>query len=146
MTGDGAGRRRYVATNAPAIATLRQKRRHRFERMVARAINELPDTFRQAIANLEIVIVNRPSVADRAEMGLHRGEALLGLYRGTPLTRRDQGYNLTLPDTITLFQRSIEARCRDEAELVEQVRATLLHELAHHFGIDDERLDQLGVD
>lgn len=146
MTGDGASRRRYVATNASAIATLRDKRRHRFEQLVARTIDELPDTFRNAIANLEIVIVSRPSVANRAEMGLRQGDTLLGLYRGTPLTRRDGGYNLTLPDTITLFQRSIEARCRDEAELVEQVRATLLHELAHHFGIDDERLDQLGVD
>ncbi len=146
MTGDGPSRRRYVATDAPAIVTLREKRRRQFERLVARAIDELPHRFRNAIANLEIVIVSRPSLADRAKMGLGRGETLLGLYRGTPLTRRDGGYNLTLPDTITLFQRPIEAICRDEAELVDQVRQTLLHELAHHFGIDDERLDQLGVD
>ena len=146
MTDNGNGRRRYVTTDASAISTLRDKRRRRFERLVTRAIAELPDTFRNAITNLEIIIVNRPSAEDRVEMGLHRGETLLGLYRGTPLTHRDQGYNLTLPDTITLFQRPIEAISRDDVELVDQVRHTLLHELAHHFGIDDERLDELGVD
>ncbi|HYZ97577.1 MAG TPA: metallopeptidase family protein, partial [Acidimicrobiales bacterium] len=71
----------------------------------------------------------------------------LGLYEGVPLTKRGEWYGtgaLTLPDRVTIFRRPICARCRTEREVIEQVRITVVHEIAHHFGIDDARLDALG--
>ena len=73
-----------------------------------------------------------------------RGEYLLGLYEGIPLTER-YDYNLVLPDKITLFQGAIEAICSSDEEVVEEIRDTVVHEVAHHFGIDDQRLQQMGV-
>ena len=70
---------------------------------------------------------------------------LLGLYQGIPLTRRDRGYEgMVLPDRITIFRRPIVDRCQSEAEVVHQVRVTVIHEVGHHFGIDDARLHELG--
>jgi hypothetical protein len=72
------------------------------------------------------------------------GELLLGLYQGVPLTERGAGYFGVLPDRIVLFRRPIEARARSDADLAELVREVVLHEVAHYFGIDDDRLDELG--
>jgi predicted Zn-dependent protease with MMP-like domain len=74
----------------------------------------------------------------------HPSRNLLGLYEGIPLTAREQYGGLAMPDRITVFRRPILARCRSEEEVVEQVRVTVVHEVAHHFGIDDHRLDELG--
>lgn len=152
MTGEGAPgpqRRRYtpIATGAPGdrLADLQRERRRRFRDMVARAIDELPPRFREAIDNVDIVIAGRPSRAGLRRAGLRAGDTLLGLYQGTPLTQRGEGYHLVLPDKITLYRQSIEAACRSDDELVAEVRKTLLHELAHYFGIDDPRLTELGM-
>ena len=78
-----------------------------------------------------------------AQAGVRRGHTLLGLYQGVPLTRRGSHYGLVPPDVITIFQRPIESVCGDEREVVTEVRRIVQHEIAHHFGIGDARLQQL---
>jgi predicted Zn-dependent protease with MMP-like domain len=73
-------------------------------------------------------------------------DLLLGLYEGVPLTGRTTGYNMVLPDKITLFQKSIEKICRNDSEVSLQIQKTLKHEIAHHFGISDERLEEFEGD
>lgn len=104
-----------------------------FERLVRHAIEALPAHFRSRLDNVEIVIEESPG-SDR----------LLGHYHGVPLTDRDGGYSGVLPDKITIYRQPLERRARSPEELAEQVRITVWHEIAHHFGISDERLRELG--
>ena len=104
-----------------------------FERLVGDAIDSLPAELGTAMENVA-VFVDHHAPAGR----------LLGLYEGVPLTKRGTSYSASLPDRITIFRNSICAICRTEAEVVERVRRTVIHEIAHHFGIDDDRLDELG--
>ena len=105
-----------------------------FEAHVARALEELPDDLRQAMSNVEIVVEEEPPPGSR----------LLGLYQGVPLTRRGSGYAAVPPDKITIFKGPIERLSRgDEERLRAQIRRVVLHEIAHHFGISDERLIEL---
>ena len=109
-------------------------RRARFARLVMRAVAELPDRYRHRMRNVEIVIEDEPDP--------ERGEDLLGLYEGVPLTeRRDEPY---LPDRISIFRKNIEAMSASPKVQAKIVRDTVIHEIAHHFGISDERLDELG--
>jgi predicted Zn-dependent protease with MMP-like domain len=121
-----------------------QVSRLRFERLVRRAVEGLPPDFRERLDNLDIVVERRPSQRRLRQGGVAPGFTLLGLYQGIPQTHRGLGYSYALPDRIIIFQEPIEARCQTEDELVEQVRATVVHEIAHHFGIDDARLTELG--
>ncbi|HLT70552.1 MAG TPA: metallopeptidase family protein [Acidimicrobiales bacterium] len=108
----------------------------RFEELVADALDSIPEALARRMDNVAVVV----------EDGHPDGE-LLGRYEGVPLTERDAWYGtggLTLPDRITIFRRPICAVCATEDEVVEQVRITVVHEVAHHFGIDDERLHELG--
>ncbi|HYV18572.1 MAG TPA: metallopeptidase family protein [Verrucomicrobiae bacterium] len=116
--------------------------RERFEQLVAEAIDSLPDDFRQKMNNVAVVVEDLPS--PREERRFARGRLLLGLYQGQPLTRRSSSYAMAFPDKITIYQANIEAICRTEDEIRRQVRKTVLHEIAHHFGIDDHRLRDLG--
>jgi predicted Zn-dependent protease with MMP-like domain len=116
--------------------------RDRFERLVAEAIDSLPDDFRDRMDNVAVVVEDYPSPRDERRAG--RGRILLGLYQGYPLTRRDSRYGMAFPDKITIYQANIEAICRSDDEIRDQVRRTVLHEIAHHFGIDDHRLRDLG--
>jgi predicted Zn-dependent protease with MMP-like domain len=118
--------------------------RPRFESLVRRAIRGLPVEFRERLNNLDVVVEKRPSSKRLAQGGLGRNYTLLGLYVGVPQTHRTSGYTYALPDRIIIFQEPIERRCDSEDALVDQVRATVVHEIAHHFGIDDERLTELG--
>jgi predicted Zn-dependent protease with MMP-like domain len=120
--------------------------RARFERLVLRAVAGLPPAFRERLDNVDVIVERRPSAAHLRSGGVPAGDTLLGLYVGTPLPVRSGAYNMTLPDRIVIFQEPIEAVCANTRELVAQVRQTVIHELAHHFGIDDTRLDELGVD
>lgn len=117
--------------------------RERFQELVTGAIGSLPPEFRDKLENIEVVIEDWPSQSQLVEAGLRRGEDLLGLYEGVPHTMRDRRYGLVPPDKITIFQRPIEARCRDDAEITEEVKRVVLHEIAHHFGIGDARLRQI---
>ncbi len=115
-----------------------------FEQMVEAAIESLPDEFATALDELSIQIVKRPTQRQLESVHVNRGNLLLGLYQGRPRTVRsvqDAGY---LPDTIFLFKEHIEAACRDESELAEQVRKTVLHEVGHHFGLNEDDLTRLG--
>jgi len=117
-----------------------------FESLVAEAVDSLPLFFQEKMRNIEILIERWPSEADLDRAEVAPGHTLLGLYRGIPLTERTQGYNLVLPDTVTLFQGPIEEAAGGHVERVRQiVRHTVIHEIAHHFGISDARLRQLGA-
>jgi len=116
--------------------------RTRFEQLVAEAIDSLPDDFKSKMNNVAVLVEDYPSPRD--ERRLARGRLLLGLYQGQPLTSRDSRYGMAFPDKITIYQGSIESICRTESEIRDQVRKTVLHEIAHHFGIDDSRLHELG--
>ncbi|MFH1647852.1 MAG: metallopeptidase family protein [Chloroflexota bacterium] len=116
----------------------------KFERLVARAIESLPEEFLERLENVDVVVADRPTRAQLGVLGGKRGETLLGLYEGVPLTERTYNYGLVAPDKITIFQEPIEDMCRSDAEIIEEVRKVVQHEIAHHFGISDDRLRQLG--
>ncbi len=116
--------------------------RDRFRRLVQRALRELPPAARRQLHNVEVTIEREPTGEDlEAAEGVG---TLFGLYVGTPLTERAD-YHLTVPDRIVIFQRPLE-RAFHPRDIPEQVRITVLHEIAHHFGIDDERLHELGYE
>lgn len=119
--------------------------RSRFEELVIEAIDGLPDDILAMLDNVEIVVADAPTAHQLDEAGdFDDGEMLLGLYEGIPLTDRTGGYGLVLPDKITLFQGALESVCPDDETLRNEVRVTVIHELAHHFGISDRRLSELG--
>jgi predicted Zn-dependent protease with MMP-like domain len=103
----------------------------RFEELVADALDGLPDWVAERLDNVEILIEEIPSSGDRR---------LLGVYEGIPLTKRGLDYAGVVPDRITLFRRNIEAQARTEEGLKRVIRHTVVHEIAHFFGISDERL------
>jgi predicted Zn-dependent protease with MMP-like domain len=116
-----------------------------FEQLVIRAIESLPDEFRDRLDNIDIAIADRPTPEQLKPLEKKRGETLLGLYEGVPLTHRHSGYGMVTPDRITIFQKAIEAVCRNDGQIITEVRRVVLHEIAHHFGIDDDRLKELGM-
>jgi predicted Zn-dependent protease with MMP-like domain len=105
----------------------------RFEEMVAAALDGLPEGLGRLMQNVAVTVEHDPGPP-----------GLLGLYQGIPLTSRTSQYAGVLPDRITIYRQAICAICRTETEVAEQVRRTVLHEVAHHFGIDDDRLRELG--
>jgi predicted Zn-dependent protease with MMP-like domain len=105
----------------------------RFEEMVAEALDGLPPELGRLMRNVAVTVEHNPGPP-----------GLLGLYQGVPLTSRTSQYAGVLPDRITIYRQAICAICRTEAEVADQVRRTVIHEIAHHFGIDDDRLRQLG--
>ena len=110
-----------------------------FMRLVEEAIESLPEQFRKRLVNVEFVVDECPTGEEIPGEGL-----LLGLYQGIPLPARGADYTGVLPDRIVLYRRPIEARARNDAELAELVREVVIHEVAHYFGIDDDRLEELG--
>lgn len=116
-----------------------------FRRLVREAVAQLPPALLARVHNVEIVVETRPSAMDRKAAGIGPRSVLLGLYHGIPLTERGEGYNLVLPDKISIYQESIEMFCTTDDEIRAEVRKTVLHELGHYFGIDDERLHELGM-
>ena len=120
-------------------------RRHdRFERLVERALAGIPSPFRESLREVAIVIEDEPSDDQLREDALG-DEGLYGLYEGTPRTEWAAD-SVAAPNKITLFRLALEDDFPDPDELSEEVRQTVIHELAHHLGIDDDRLDELGVD
>jgi predicted Zn-dependent protease with MMP-like domain len=115
-----------------------------FEQLVARAIESLPEEIRERLENIDVVVDEVPTREQLRSSGLSRNETLLGLYEGVPLTNRTHGYGFVMPDKITIFQRPIEASCRNEAQITSKIQQVVRHEIAHHFGIDDDRLEELG--
>jgi predicted Zn-dependent protease with MMP-like domain len=105
----------------------------RFEEMVVTALDGLPEGLGRLMSNVAVTVEHGPGP---------RG--LLGLYEGIPLTSRTTAYAGVLPDHITIYRRAICAICQSEDEVADQVRRTVVHEVAHHFGIEDDRLSELG--
>lgn len=105
----------------------------RFEEMVVTALDDLPEELGQLMSNVAVTVEHGPGPP-----------GLLGLYEGIPLTSRTSQYAGVLPDRITIYRRAICASCRTEQEVADEVRRTVIHEIAHHFGIDDDRLSELG--
>ncbi len=105
----------------------------RFEELVVDALDGIPSELGRIMDNVVVVVDDRS-----------RQAGLLGRYEGLPLTARGIHYSGHMPDRITIFREAICAICADEAEVIEQVRITVVHEVAHHFGIDDRRLHELG--
>ncbi|MCC6961484.1 MAG: metallopeptidase family protein [Dehalococcoidia bacterium] len=119
--------------------------RSEFRRLVREAVALLPPELVRNVHNVEIVIERRPTARDRKLAGIGPGRLLLGLYHGIPITKRGEYYNLVAPDKISIYQEHIEAICENDDEVREQVRKTVLHEIGHYFGIDDDRLHELGM-
>jgi predicted Zn-dependent protease with MMP-like domain len=117
--------------------------RESFERLVAKAVDDLPEEFLERLENVDVVVEDYPTPDQLLKLGMERGETLLGLYEGVPRTRRGGHYGLVPPDKITIFQRSIEAKCRYGGNISAEVQRVVKHEIAHHFGISDARLHQL---
>ena len=118
-----------------------------FERLAAEALDGLPEELRVHMENVDVVIHEWPNDVDLADAGMDKDERgdLLGLYTGVPLTERNTGYAGYLPDRITLFQGPIQRVAGSDPEAIrDEVRATVVHELAHYFGISEERIEELG--
>lgn len=107
----------------------------RFEALVVEALEQIPEALQDLMVNVALFIEDEPPAEE---------PHLLGLYDGIPLTERGDNYAGALPDRIMIFRKPILAICDDEADVIREVRITVVHEIAHHFGIDDDRLDQLG--
>ena len=111
--------------------------RERFEELVAEALDQVPAELSALIDNCVVLVEDEPPADD---------PDLLGLYDGTPLTERDSTYAGVLPDRITIFRNPTLEMCDTEDDVVDEVNVTVVHEIAHHFGIDDDRLHELGYD
>lgn len=109
--------------------------RERFEELVAEALDTVPVELAALIDNV-VVLVEDDAPEDDPD--------LLGLYDGTPLTERGEWYTMVAPDRIFIYRNPTLEMCHDEAEVVREVGITVVHEIAHHFGIDDDRLHELG--
>ncbi|HMQ51917.1 MAG TPA: metallopeptidase family protein [Anaerolineae bacterium] len=117
----------------------------KFEALVVQAMEELPAFFKDRLHNIEVLIADWPTEDELEEAGLESDELLLGLYQGIPLTERNGDYGMVLPDTITLYRECIAQVCNTPEEIVGEVQQTVKHEIAHYFGISDERLEELGA-
>jgi predicted Zn-dependent protease with MMP-like domain len=115
-----------------------------FERLVDRALAAIPPPYSDALREVAILIEDEPSPEQLAENGLAPDDGLYGLYEGVPRTEYAADSSAS-PNRITLFRLPLEDDFPDAGELEEEVRMTVLHELAHHLGIDDDRLDELGA-
>ena len=117
--------------------------RRQFEALVDRALRRLPRTFKDKLANIAVVVEAWADDETLAELGIEPPDTLYGLYRGVDLTHRDSSYGNVLPDTVTIYQGPIEEDCADEEEMAELVRDTVIHEVGHYFGLDDETMERI---
>jgi predicted Zn-dependent protease with MMP-like domain len=119
--------------------------RQQFETLVEEALYSLPDTIQGWLDNVAVVISEWPTPEQLTQAGLKHGGLLFGLYVGVPKTQRGFTYGEIVPDKILIFQGPIERVCRTPAEVRAQVRRTVLHEIGHHFGMDEDQLWEAGV-
>jgi predicted Zn-dependent protease with MMP-like domain len=110
-----------------------------FEYYIARALESIPREFVRHLDNVEIMWEDNPP---RDMLGKLGAQTLLGLYEGIPLAERTGGYSLVLPDRITIYRKPIESIARDETDIVEQIRRTVIHEVGHHFGLSEEEIKE----
>jgi predicted Zn-dependent protease with MMP-like domain len=115
--------------------------RREFEQVVKEALDSLPAALRAKIDNVEVGIRESP---DRQQVAEH-GSGLYGLYEGVPLNERSSDFAGAMPDRITIFKRSIERDFPDRGDMIQCIRDTVIHEVGHFFGLDDDDLDRLGI-
>jgi predicted Zn-dependent protease with MMP-like domain len=118
-------------------------KRDRFERLVTDALATIPRRFRKAMTNLAVVVEDEPSDEILEEMDVGPADTLLGLYQGTPLTERSWDHGNTLPDRILLFQGPLEREAEDEDDLIVAIGETLIHEIGHYFGLNEEEIEEI---
>jgi predicted Zn-dependent protease with MMP-like domain len=119
--------------------------RHRFEALVATALRSVPEEFAPYLENVVVVIEERPSADVLRSVGLDPVEdTLFGLYQGTALPERGHDFGNHPPDRITIFRRPILEACRGEREVRREIETTIVHEIAHHFGLDEDHIRRLG--
>lgn len=114
-----------------------------FDILISRAMDELPQRYIKGLDNVAIVYADEPTPEQTQRMKLDHHHLLLGLYEGIPLTHRGSGWSGMLPDKITLFKKPILAVTSDDASLFEQIKRTLWHEIAHYYGLDHARINEL---
>ncbi|PKO22690.1 MAG: hypothetical protein CVU38_08015 [Chloroflexi bacterium HGW-Chloroflexi-1] len=119
--------------------------RDTFENLVAEAIENLPEAFLEMLDNVAILVEDWPDRETLRVAGIRSPYQLLGFYHGVPQTARTTYYGLVPPDRISIYRRSIEQQCRTPAEMRELVGRVVRHEIAHHFGISDDRLHEIGA-
>lgn len=110
---------------------------------MSEALESLPPRFAESLSNIDLEVRDWPAPEELRAARVPAGRLLLGLYRGTPHTRRSHWYNMALPDRIFIYQRPIERVCRSDDEVRDRVRRTVLHEIAHHFGWGDPELAEM---
>lgn len=113
-------------------------KRENFERLVALALDQLPDEFAERLDNVAVVVEEEPDAADLEALGLDpEQDELFGLYQGTPLLERDSYYS-GIPDRIVIYMGPILRACTSQKAIVREVRNTVVHEIGHHFGLEEE--------
>lgn len=123
----------------------RRARRQRFHSLVQHVVSSLPIDTQQYLDNVAIVVADEPSSEQLQESDLGDGDEMFGLYTGVPRSERGSGYSMVLPDQITIFMGPLERAFTRRGDLEEQIRITVLHELGHHLGFDEDGLDTLGL-
>jgi predicted Zn-dependent protease with MMP-like domain len=118
-------------------------KRRQFEALVEKALRKLPKKFKERISNIAVVVEDWADETTLADMGIEPPDTLYGLYRGVELAHRDSSYGNVLPDVITIYQGPIEEDAADEEEMAEIVRETVVHELGHYFGLDDDTMHRI---
>jgi predicted Zn-dependent protease with MMP-like domain len=135
-----------MAKRRRGARTARPLPRHRpFAELVAVALDAIPESFASALDEIAIVIADEPTAEQRAENEIGEDETLYGLYEGVPRTEWGADW-APIPNRITLFRLPLEEDFPDPEDLADEVWITVIHELAHHLGIDDARLHELGID
>jgi predicted Zn-dependent protease with MMP-like domain len=117
--------------------------RERFEQLVAQAVESLPQEFKDKLENVAVVVQYWPTGRQLYSVGLRKRDQLLGLYEGVPMTAFGREHATVLPDKITIFQKPIELAYRSEGRILRGIEETVRHEIAHHFGISDERIQDI---
>ena len=114
--------------------------REEFEKIVEEGIKAIPERFLRKLDNVAIVVQDEPTPEQKRKLNLRPNWTLFGLYEGVPQIKRGVNYGAVLPDRITIFQKPIEAMAADEKGIIEMVKNTVWHEIAHHFGMDEARV------
>ena len=117
---------------------------NRFEKLVRSALDNIPLGIRDQLENIDIIVEDVPKLDQLGGIEIDNDNLLLGLYEGIPITLRED-YSMILPEKITLFKEEIEKVCDTEKDIVEEIQKTIIHEIAHHFGMNDATLDTLGI-
>ena len=117
--------------------------RDEFARLVFEAVDDLPQEFKEKLDNVDVVVEDLPGEHQLRRLRLKSPYQLLGLYEGVPAVKRGAGYSMVLPDKITIYRRSIEAKCRFAGEIEKEIGRVLRHEIAHHFGFDEKSIRRI---